>query len=242
MFCGTFVARRTCHTPSCPIPKKAQAKRKIFSAIENNDHKRLHERLFKNPTSIFHKDPHTGNTPLHYASGTDCSELYAKRLRKECSPEILKLALAYLGDNPDLLNKHGETPLSLSCKTYFVAYSHLLLKKGANPNHVPQKGAPPLHAALTSFTFDAKFPIEEALLDKGANINLLDQMGQSPLFYLMLRNDFPPDILAKKVKWLLINGAQVDDILMQCEKNIFYLSPEAQGAVLPLLREYHPDL
>ncbi|KIH90544.1 hypothetical protein SPBR_00224 [Sporothrix brasiliensis 5110] len=76
----------------------------------------------------------SGNTPLHFASNTDCV--------------ASALILLEIGANVDVRDAHGLTPLHVACRERHLSIVLHLLAHGADPNVCDDRGVTPLGYAL----------------------------------------------------------------------------------------------
>ena len=96
--------------------------------------------------------------------------------------------LLKIGENPDILNKSGETPLYLSVDIENYDAMIILLEFGADSNIQKEDGNTPLHLAT-----EKKLDIYiSSLLSHGANPNILNKNFQSPLHIGIIKqvNDY----------------------------------------------------
>ena len=82
------------------------------------------------------------------------------------------------GDNTDVRNNYGETPLYRACIHKNYSFVELLLKYGANPDICDNHGRTPLFVAY----LHGEYEIVELLLKYGANPNICDNDGYTPLY------------------------------------------------------------
>ena len=118
--------------------------------------------------------------------------------------EILRLLLDRLktNDSLDAIDRpdgNGATPLGLACEQGESDCASMLLRCGADPNALNQKGEPPFFAALNS---DKWTTTCELLTEAGADLNLMSATGRTALCVALASGD--PD----KVEALLARGAE----------------------------------
>ncbi|KAL7498034.1 hypothetical protein ACHAWT_005989 [Skeletonema menzelii] len=104
-----------------------------------------------------------GNTPLHHAAS----------LAEEDAGLLISVFIEY-GSCPKIANNRGQTPLHLFCHNnaarHFIFYHealHLMLAKGAFPNHQSLSGCTALHLAL----FHQDIEAAAMLVRYGAQLN-----------------------------------------------------------------------
>lgn len=118
-------------------------------------------------------------TPLHIAV-----ENYEGDAEDGC--DILR-ALLGASANTTVLDKHGDTPLSLAMAAQpdHVEIVDTLLKGGASANLVDGNGTPPLHFAIST---GCENPATSLLL-ADADVNTLDAEGNCPLAIAVLSSE-----------------------------------------------------
>jgi ankyrin repeat protein len=89
-----------------------------------------------------------------------------------------------------------NTALSIACSKCHTPIVDLLLKQGANPDHINKKGGTPLYIACIHDNFGE---IVDLLLDHKANPNLLTLKGNSPLAHAAV-SPHALNIVAKLLK------------------------------------------
>lgn len=121
------------------------------------------------------------DTPMHEAAGTG-------------STEIVKL-IGDAGAEVDLPNHVGTTPLMQIAHNYEA--SMYLLKHGANPNKIGNKGM----TCLMSAVLNGNYRLVEELIKRNVDVNVLDFSGKSALDFSIRDKRF------KITKLLRSNGA-----------------------------------
>ena len=131
-----------------------------------------------------------GWTDLHYAAVLNFSSL-AKRLLqsgaivnaklksdREPFTDELKAILRRFGENYDLWNRDGYTPLYYAAWNNAVETATLLIERGAAVNAKDDNGETPLHRAAY------KNAVETAtlLIERGAAVNAKNSIGVTPLY------------------------------------------------------------
>jgi ankyrin repeat protein len=95
--------------------------------------------------------------------------------------ETVKILLDYIPSLDSYGLKHGFDALHIACECLDLETIALLLRRGADVNHVYQ-GKTALHLVSTNFLFDSqRGPVISALLNAGADVNAIDKNGDTAL-------------------------------------------------------------
>ena len=101
--------------------------------------------------------------------------------------------LLKLGQNPDIVNKSGETPLYLSVDIENYDAMVILLEFGADSNIQKEDGYTPLHLAV-----EKKLDIYVcSLLSHGANPNIVNKTNLQSALHIAIINKFDEYVLSK---------------------------------------------
>jgi len=105
------------------------------------------------------------------------------------SPKFVQELLSR-GDDINILNSKGNTPLMETCRLGYERAAYFLINAGANMNIINSDGETALHIAMANaqsfsgngcdYTNDERFPILRELYSRGA-IPQLDKHGRTPL-------------------------------------------------------------
>lgn len=205
MFLGTFILICGCSSNS-DSPNEKQVSR-LFEVAEKGDIDAL-DLLLKDGVNINSHGPDKRTAALR-ALEAENKNVYAALLRHGANPNTvssdgksvmnqaalksssfwLEQALKYKGD-PDLENTGnkffpGFTPLFYAISEGRIENTKLLIKAGANLNHLDKSKTPPLLKAAGRGSYDIVYCLVEA----GADFRLKDGNGQDLVGWLSERNE-----------------------------------------------------
>lgn len=136
------------------------------------------------------------------------------------------------GQNPNFMDKSGQTPLFYAVKNHYVLITQKLLKSGANPNLADDSSVYPLIEAVTS----TDTALVYLLLQNGANPDVTDYyFNITPLMIAVSLNNYDISEL------LLYYNAKPDYVAKDSTALIYAIQYNADTSIINLLLRYGAD-
>ena len=145
-------------------------------------------------------------------------------------PSLVRRALVG-GENPDVMDNVGNTPISLAAREGFVDCAKALLEGGARINVHGAYGNTPLHDAAGK----DRVEMVKFLLDNGADVNARNSFGETPLCRAI------PCFGVGTVEALLDGGDRVDSRDVNGRTPLFLAIKYGHNGIVELLLQHGAD-